>query len=293
MKAKYKVSYEKNNIAFGRDNKMKKHHKILIILIILFLIFSIWQNNDLVITEYTYSTEKITKEMDGYRIVQISDLHNKRFGKKQSRLLRAISKENPDIIVVTGDLVDSNHTNVDIAMEFMEGASKIAPVYYVTGNHENWLNDEDKQKLMGGLLERGIVILNNEITKISCGEESFLLAGLADENLSDATLHDLVNEAGDEFVLLMAHEPQYLDRYSNEKVDLVLAGHAHGGQIRIPFVGGLVAPDQGFLPQYTSGRHEMSDTTMFISRGLGNSIIPVRVFNRPEIVCVEFRKNSK
>lgn len=271
---------------------MKKYHKILIVLIIIFLIFSIWQNNDLVITRYTYSSNKITKEIEGYRIVQISDLHNKRFGKNQSRILKAISKESPDIIAVTGDLVDSNHTNMDVAMEFMEGASKIAPVYYVTGNHENWLSDEDKQKLIEELLQKGIVVLNNETMEISCGTESFLIVGLADENLGDDTLHNLIEETNKEFVLLLAHEPQYLERYSSEKVDLVLAGHAHGGQVRIPFIGGLVAPDQGFFPKYTSGRHEMSDTTMFISRGLGNSIIPIRVFNRPEIVCVTLRMNQ-
>lgn len=223
---------------------MKKYHKILIALIITYIIFNIWQNNDLITTEYIYSTDKITEEMDGYRIVQISDLHNKRFGKKQIRLLEAISKANPSIIVVTGDLVDSNQ---NIAMEFMEGAAKIAPVYYVTGNHENWLSDEDKQKLMEELLKKGIIILNNETAEISCGTEAFLLVGLADENLGDDTLHNLVKEVDDGFVLLLAHEPQYLERYSSEKVDMVLAGHAHGGQIRIPFVGGLVAPDQGFF----------------------------------------------
>lgn len=274
---------------FIKKQPIKKHHKILITLLILFLIFCLWQNNDLTITEYTYSSAKITPEMDGYKIVQISDLHNKQFGKNQTRLLKAISKENPDIIVVTGDLIDSNRTNINTAIEFMEGASKIAPVYYVTGNHENWLSDEEKQRLMKGLLEKGTIILDNEIKEISCGTESFLLAGLADENLSDDTLHNLLEEADKEFVLLLAHEPQYLERYSREKVDLVLTGHAHGGQFRIPFVGGLIAPDQGLFHKYTAGRHEMSDTAMFISRGLGNSIIPVRVFNRPEIVCVELK----
>lgn len=269
---------------------MKKRHKILLILLILFLVFSFWQNNDLTTTKYTYSSEKITTEMDGYKIVQISDLHNKRFGKNQTRLLKAVSKENPDIIVVTGDLAEPGHT--DHAMDFMEGAAKIAPVYYVTGNHENWMTDDEKQKLMKSLSEKGIIILENETKEISCGTESFLIAGLADENLGDDTLHNLLEETNKEFVLVLAHEPQYLERYSREKVDLVLTGHAHGGQFRIPFVGGLIAPDQGFFPKYTSGRHEMSDTVMFISRGLGNSVIPVRVFNRPEIVSIELRKNS-
>ena len=250
---------------------MKKipHKKILILMLIIIILipFCLYQNKHLVITTYTYESEKLGADLDGYRIVQISDLHNAEFGKENKKLLETIRSCSPDIIVITGDLVDSNHTNVERAVAFVNEAVKIAPVYYVTGNHE----------------------LDDEAVRIEKGDSSFMLAGLDDQHLSDETLKNLLQEQKNELFIVLAHEPQYLQNYANAGADLVLTGHAHGGQIRLPFVGGIVAPDQGFLPEYTSGKYNSTDTEMIVSRGLGNSIIPVRLFNYPEVVCVELR----
>lgn len=272
---------------------MKKipHKKILILILIIIILipFCLYQNKHLVITTYTYESEKLGADLDGYRIVQISDLHNAEFGKENKKLLETIRSCSPDIIVITGDLVDSNHTNVEHAAAFVEEAVKIAPVYYVTGNHEYWLDPSENEQMMQGILAAGAYDLDDEAVRIEKGDSSFLLVGLDDQHLSDETLKNLLQEQKNELSIVLAHEPQYLQNYANAEADLVLTGHAHGGQIRLPFVGGIVAPDQGFLPEYTSGQYNNTDTEMIVSRGLGNSIIPVRLFNYPEVVCVELR----
>lgn len=273
--------------------KMRKipHKKILILILIIIILipFCLYQNKHLVITTYTYESEKLGEDLDGYRIVQISDLHNAEFGKENKKLLETIRSCSPDIIVITGDLVDSNHTNVERAVAFVNEAVKIAPVYYVTGNHEYWLEPSENEQMMQGILAAGACDLDDEAVRIEKGDSSFMLAGLDDQHLSDETLKNLLQEQKNELSIVLAHEPQYLQNYANAGADLVLTGHAHGGQIRLPFVGGIVAPDQGFLPEYTSGKYNRADTEMIVSRGLGNSIIPVRLFNYPEVVCVELR----
>lgn len=267
------------------------HKKILILILIIIILipFCLYQNKHLVITTYTYESEKLGEDLDGYRIVQISDLHNAEFGKENKKLLETIRSCSPDIIVITGDLVDSNHTNVERAVAFVNEAVKIAPVYYVTGNHEYWLEPSENEQMMQGILAAGACDLDDEAVRIEKGDSSFMLAGLDDQHLSDETLKNLLQEQKNELSIVLAHEPQYLQNYANAGADLVLTGHAHGGQIRLPFVGGIVAPDQGFLPEYTSGKYNRADTEMIVSRGLGNSIIPVRLFNYPEVVCVELR----
>lgn len=272
---------------------MKKipHKKILILILIIIILipFCLYQNKHLVITTYTYESEKLGADLDGYRIVQISDLHNATFGKENKKLLETIRSCLPDIIVITGDLVDSNHTNVERAVAFVKEAVKIAPVYYVTGNHEYWLAPSENEQMMQGILAAGAYDLDDEAVCIEKGDSSFMLIGLDDQHLSDETLKNLRQEQKNELSIVLAHEPQYLQNYANAGADLVLTGHAHGGQIRLPFVGGIVAPDQGFLPEYTLGKYNRADTEMIVSRGLGNSIIPVRLFNYPEVVCVELR----
>ena len=291
-----------------RSNR-KKYIKsaIVLLIVIVLLLFCNFQNKHLETTHYTYETEQLGVDLDGYRIVQISDLHNAKFGKNNQKLVDRIRECAPDMIVLTGDLVDSNHTNVDRVVQFVDEIVKICPVYYVTGNHEYWLDTSEYEKLMDGLVSAGVVILDNQVVEISRGDAKFRLVGLDDRSLADGTLEALLSDesirnnqaeqkeetadnedSGEkELTVVLAHEPQYLARYAGTGVDLVLSGHAHGGQFRLPFVGGIVAPDQGFLPEYTAGEYYMNGTEMIVSRGLGNSVIPVRLFNYPEIVCVD------
>ena len=280
-----------------RSNR-KKYIKpaIVLLIVIALLLFCRYQNRHLETTYYTYKAEQFGADLERYRIVQISDLHNAKFGKHNQKLVDRVRECDPDMIVLTGDLVDSNHTNVDRAVQFVDEIVKICPVYYVTGNHEYWLEKSEYDELMDGLASAGAVILDDQVVEISRGDAKFRLVGLDDKNLADGTLGTLLNNDQNvahedsekkEFTVVLAHEPQYLARYAGTGVDLVLSGHAHGGQFRLPFVGGIVAPDQGFLPEYTAGEYYMNGTEMIVSRGLGNSVIPVRLFNYPEIVCVE------
>jgi len=268
-----------------KNNKLVKWIVILLIAVSIFL-FCYYENHHLVVTEYHYRNEKVNGALNGYRIVQLSDVHNAVFGKNNQSLLEMVRKQDPNIIVVTGDLVDSNHTNTDKALALVEQLTTICPVYYVTGNHEYWLSNEIQEKLMRGLSNAGVTCLMDETKEILVGNDSFSLMGLDDNSLFNSTLQDLMNADHDDFTVVLAHEPQYLQQYSKTGVDLVLSGHAHGGQFRLPFLGPVVAPDQGFFPEYTEGIHILGDTTMIISRGLGNSVIPVRLFNDPEIVTV-------
>lgn len=280
-----------------KKQEMKsKTKRILIVFILLILLtgFCYVQNGYLVVTHYTYVSEKISEDFAGYRIVQISDLHNATFGKDNQRLVKKIEVLNPDMIVITGDMVDYNRPNVDVALDFATQAAKICPTYYITGNHENWLSEGDKQRLLKGLSDAGVICLSDETTDIKVKNSTFTLIGLNDESLRGNTLQNLVkNQDEAQLQILLAHEPQYLEKYAMSKVDLVLAGHAHGGQFRIPFVGGLVAPDQGFFPEYTEGVHVDGQTTMVISRGLGNSVVPLRLFNLPEVVCIDMNGGEK
>lgn len=296
---------EKSKKPKSRNTIKQKYIKLAVTLsiVIVIILFCNFQNKHLETTHYAYAAEQLGADLEGYRIVQISDLHNAKFGKDNQKLVDRIRECEPDMIVLTGDLVDSNHTNVDRAVQFVDEIVKICPVYYVTGNHEYWLEASEYDELMSGLTGAGAVILDDQVVEISRGDAKIRLVGLDDRSLSDGTLGTLLNDqAGQkeetadnenswekELTVVLAHEPQYLARYASAGVDLVFSGHAHGGQFRLPFVGGIVAPDQGFFPEYTAGEYYMNGTEMIVSRGLGNSVIPVRLFNYPEIVCVELK----
>ena len=271
------------------------------ILIIGFIIFCVYQNNSIVITKSNYSNPKIPSVFDGFRIVHISDLHNKMFGDNQTEILGKIKGLSPDIIVITGDLIDRRRYDLDSAMAFVSGAVKIAPVYYVSGNHEAW---SGKFPLIReSLLNAGVNILDDTAVELSKGRSSIHIIGLADPGFITSGYFDGTGisklkeklsrlSTDGNFSILLSHRPELFDLYCENNIDLVFSGHAHGGQISIPFIGGLVAPNQGLFPKYTSGRYSKDSTTMYVSRGLGNSIIPVRIFNRPEIVAV-ILKNSR
>ncbi len=271
---------------------MKKIIKFIgIIVVVIFVIVFVWyQNNDIVISEYEVKVEEKGTGQSALTIVQISDLHSKEFGKENEKLIEIVEKLKPDFIAVTGDYIDSSNIKSEVALGLSEKLVEIAPVYYVTGNHERLINDAVYAEFDTKLKETGVHVLFNQVTQ---WDEEVDIIGLDDMSLhsGDNTLAAIMEQIEpDKVTILLAHEPQELEWYAQCGVDVVLSGHAHGGQIRIPYTDiGLVAPDQGFLPKYTSGIHQCEDTKMVISRGLGNSIIPVRVFNQPEVIKIEVR----
>lgn len=263
--------------------KKFKKTKFLAIILILFIIFCYWQNNDLTVSRFTYS------ELNGFKIAQVSDLHNKSFGKNNEKLLELLTEEDPDMIVITGDFVDSRRTDIDVALDFAEQIIKIAPVYFVNGNHEERLSKNEHNKLYDGLEDLGVVVLDNDYRYIETKDgQGFYLIGIDNKKLKRNTLKNLVKNLDENTLkILLAHRPQFIEKYSDAGIDIVFSGHAHGGQIRFPIVGGLLAPDQGFFPEYTNGEYKVDNTTMYVSRGLGNSIFPIRIFNRPDLLIVD------
>ena len=285
--------------------KLSKTHQTLIsiaVLIVLAILFVFWQNNSLVISEHDYINESLPSDFDGFKIAHISDLHNKSFGKDQIRLLEKLKGVSPDMIVITGDLIDRRKYDLDVAMIFIEGAVDVAPVYYVSGNHEAWSGEFSLIK--ESLLSAGVSVLDNEKLKITKGHSWINILGVSDPDFLTSSYIDGTNvsdmskkleewSAEQGFKILLSHRPELLDLYSHNKMDLIFTGHAHGGQFRIPLMGGLVAPDQGLFPEFTGGSYTRDSSTMFISRGLGNSIVPIRIFNRPEIIAVTLKSNPQ
>ncbi|MGE5626893.1 MAG: metallophosphoesterase [Solirubrobacterales bacterium] len=272
---------------------------ILLIFVITLGFFCFWQNNSIVTSEFVYVNSKIPSEFSGYKIVHISDLHNKEFGKDQKDILNKIKSESPDIIIITGDLIDRRKYDLDTAMTFISGAIKIAPVFYVSGNHEAWSGEFSLIKER--LRIEGVHVLDNEEFEIIKETGKIKLLGLSDpafltDNYMESKDYSKLNiqlkgwAKEDSFKILLSHRPELFNMYLKNNIDLIFSGHAHGGQIRIPFLGGIFAPDQGLFPKYTSGSYNKDATTMFVSRGLGNSIAPVRIFNRPEIIVVTLKK---
>ena len=280
---------------------MKKRNKkrvILIVTVVLLVVlcgWTIWGNTTLKINEYEIMSDKIPEAFTGFRIAQISDLHNAEFGEGNEKLIELLSQTDPDIIVITGDLIDSRHTDIEIALEFARQAIKIAPVYYVSGNHEARVREYEDLKM--GLAEAGVIVLEDQKVQITREGESITLIGIDDPSfredylfgdaasVTSSALSELQNES-DGYTILLAHRPELFETYVDAGVDLVFSGHAHGGQIRLPFIGGLVAPNQGLFPKYDAGLFSEGSTTMIVSRGVGNSIIPIRFNNRPEIILV-------
>lgn len=290
-------------------------HKTMIKIIIVFSVllalalFVYWNNKSLVVTEYQYQSKQVPKQFEGFRITQISDLQSEYFGQHQKKLLTKTAETNPDIIVFTGDLLDRNHTSYEASLEAIKGLAKIAPVYYVNGNHELALPEQRMKEFYDELRQMGVNVLFDETAAVTLGVQQIHLIGISEYTLyaskesigrtatayDPSVISDVINRlteriGEEEFVVMLTHEPQFFDAYTNDKVDLIFAGHAHGGQIRLPFTEGLFAPGQGTLPKLTSGVHKKSHTTMVISRGLGNSVFPFRFMNRPEIVVVDLKR---
>ena len=276
---------------------MKK--KILTIGIVFFLLlfgWTVYENKALQVTEYEIDCSS-HPELVGFTIVQISDLHNEEFGEGQKKLLNMVSECEPDMIAITGDFIDCRHPNVDIAMEFIKGAVDIAPVYYVPGNHERWVSKEYKD-LCRRMKDAGVHLMTDKQEPLFYNNNKIICMGIKDPDFYDATESDtrkiLTKEVitefeytEEDFTLLLSHRPELFDVYTEAGLDLILTGHAHGGQFRLPFIGGLAAPNQGLFPKYDAGVFSEDNTNMVVSRGIGNSIIPLRFNNPPEIVAIE------
>lgn len=278
----------------------KKTICILSGILLILIVWTAWGNAALELNTYTISSRGLPDAFDGYRIAQVSDLHNAEFGGGNQRLLDMLREAEPDMIAITGDLIDSRKTNIAVALAFAEEAVRIAPCYYVSGNHEARV--PEYRELKAGLEAAGVTVLDDARVEIEISGKSITIIGvndpsfLADYLTSDAAVMDrklsVLSSEDASFTILLSHRPELFDTYAAHDMDLVLTGHAHGGQFRLPLIGGLIAPNQGLFPKYDDGLYSEGNTNMIVSRGLGNSIIPFRFNNRPEVVLIELKSQN-
>ncbi len=239
------------------------------------------ENNIIEKTFYRIAEEDTDKTV--FRIVQVSDLHGKEFGKNNAVLLDELERLSPDLIAVTGDVIWGYEPNFESAAVFLRKAGFIAPIVFVTGNHEECYSGETLCELLDAFADVGVRVLDNESVFFEKNGKKIKIGGVSERNLIAGNIEKNESEC---FSVLLAHVPHLREFYEESGYDVVLTGHAHGGQIRMPFSRlPLVAPNQGLFPKYTEGSYKAGKTRVFISRGLGRSVMPQRLFNRPEL-CV-------
>lgn len=259
------------------------------------------QNKDIVVHKHRLDFAFLPKEFDEFKIVHLSDLHNRRFGRGQRRLIELVRKAKPDIIAMTGDMIDGILYRPEPTLELIRGLHDIAPIYYVAGNHE--LVRSEYAAFKKELIELGVHMLDDRSETIMREDKMLAVAGLDDyarpgEDIDpQKTIHRTlthVRGAIDEraFKILLVHRPEWLREYMEHHFNLILAGHAHGGQWDIPGLGPIFAPGQGAFPRLASGVHKRHSTYMVISRGIGNSGIWAfqRLFNKPEVLVVILKR---
>ncbi len=234
---------------------------------------------------------------DGYRIAHLSDLHGHEYGEDSRELVERVARENPDLIVITGDLIDQK-SQLDMVPALARGLSAVAPTYYVTGNHEWALGSKTVKELKALLGESGVTVLSNRWEAVERNGDRLALAGVDDPNgYADQTTPEelyawIQEDSPGLFTLLLAHRNDRFPQYAAAGYGFVLSGHGHGGIVRLPFLGGLIGTNRRLFPQWTSGLYAQGDSVLFVSRGLGNNTVPfqgVRIFNRPELAVVTLK----
>lgn len=278
------------------NNRVFKLTCLFLTLIIISGTIIIYDNFKLDKTEYTIESNTLPKAFNGFKIIHISDLHNTEFGKDNEKLLKIIKEQTPDAVFVTGDTIDGFYTNIQIPINLFKEILKICDIYFIVGNHESRVNTNIYSDFIDTLTEIGVIVMKDSSTYIEKGTDKIQIIGLNDASLYKTDYDEnykeeitkVINELDDKesFGILLSHHPELFPEYSKTNVDLVFSGHAHGGQFRLPVIGGLIAPNQGLFPEYDAGIFNENNTTMVVSRGLGNSIVPVRINNSPEVVIV-------
>ena len=272
-----------------------KIKSVIIAAAVLIAVLSAWiahGNQNIGLTTYEAKVSGLPQAFEGLRIVQLSDLHNVVFKDGNAKLIALVEQAEPDMIFITGDMLDSRRTDTQAALRVADKVVGIAPTYYVPGNHEARLSEYGEFE--GSLEKLGVTVLRNSAVSVEKDGEVISIAGVddpdfaltyldsgAEEAYMNAVL-DGINQKG--CALLLSHRPELFDVYAENGIALAFSGHVHGGQIRLPLLGGLYGPHQGFFPEYDGGLYYKEDSAMIVSRGIGNSIFPFRVNNDPEVV---------
>ena len=276
--------------------RRRKTAVLLVLTALLAAGFLLWGNCSLQTTETALVSPALPPAFDGLRIVELADLHGRVFGRGSRRLLAAVRRAEPDLICIDGDLFDE-HTDLAMLPPLLRGLCAIAPVYYVTGNHE-W-RVPGLRGILAQMRACGVTVLQDDWRVLRRGEDALVLAGTDDpcgpaERKTPAELiADIRAEAGEApFLLLLAHRNDQLPQWSALGVQAVLAGHCHGGVVRLPFVGGLFGTDRRLFPAWDAGLYRQGETALYVSRGLGYTNVHFRLFNRPEVAVIVLRRGS-
>lgn len=277
---------------------MKRGFFVCIILFLTYVVYSNWQIN---VTTYEIYSDEIPTSFKGFKIAQVSDLHNRDFGEDSNRLIKKIHAQNPDIVVLTGDMVSTKDTDFTPFYQFISEITKHYPIYYIVGNHEQALEEQKLIELSQYLTSHGVIILDNDYVTLEDGEDKIYLYGMwfhlmyyknaKNDSIYFGTeqMDKILATKKDGFSIGLIHNPVYFHTYADWGMDLVLSGHMHGGIINVPFKGGLLSPEIEFFPTFDAGYFTYKDSQMIISRGLGDSIPIPRLFNTPELVIIELK----
>ena len=257
-----------------------------------------WQCWGLQTTHTEAELNGLPGEFDGYKIVHLSDLHGHEYGEGNVDLLAMVAGEKPDLIVVTGDLIDQE-SQMQMVPALARSLAAIAPTWYVTGNHEWSLGTAKVKELKNLLAQCGVTVLSNQYEILERNGAQIVLAGVddpngyADQKTPEELYAQIENQAPGLFTVLLAHRNDRFGQYAAAGYDFVMSGHGHGGIVRLPFAGGLLGTDREFFPEWTSGLYTLGDSTLFVSRGLGNNTVPFqgfRIFNRPELAVITLKE---
>lgn len=276
--------------------RRRKTAVLLVLTALLAAGFLLWGNCSLQTTETALVSPALPPAFDGLRIVELADLHGRVFGRGSRRLLAAVRRAEPDLICIDGDLFDER-TDLAMLPPLLRGLCAIAPVYYVTGNHE-W-RVPGLRGILAQMRACGVTVLQDDWRVLRRGEDALVLAGTDDpcgpaERKTPAELiADIRAEAGEAaFLLLLTHRNDQLPQWSALGVQAVLAGHCHGGVVRLPFVGGLFGTDRRLFPAWDAGLYRQGETALYVSRGLGYTNVHFRLFNRPEVAVIVLRRGD-
>ena len=276
--------------------RRRKTAVLLVLTALLAAGFLLWGNCSLQTTETALVSPALPPAFDGLRIVELADLHGRVFGRGSRRLLAAVRRAEPDLICIDGDLFDE-HTDLAMLPPLLRGLCAIAPVYYVTGNHE-W-RVPGLRGILAQMRACGVTVLQDDWRVLRRGEDALIVAGTDDpcgpaERKTPAELiADIRAEAGEAaFLLLLTHRNDQLPQWSALGVQAVLAGHCHGGVVRLPFVGGLFGTDRRLFPAWDAGLYRQGETALYVSCGLGYTNVHFRLFNRPEVAVIVLRRGD-
>lgn len=281
-------------------NLTRKKNRILGCITLIVILFFWAFYNGLVVKKYSIISNKLGAD-ESVRIALITDLHSHVYGNNQTKIVSLIKQQKPDIIALAGDIAD-DVVSIEGTELFLEGLRGFRPIYYVTGNHEFWSNDI--KNIKDTIRKYNVTILENNYEQIKVKNSNIIIGGIDDPDvvMYEKPNFDLQREMNNNFIqlndktdfkILLAHRPELIELYKEFSFDLVLSGHSHGGQVRIPFIlNGLLAPNQGWFPKYAGGPYKHGSLTHIVSRGVSYNPRLSRIFNPPEVVIIDIKGSA-